>query len=326
MSTSSSPSSTAASWSCKSGETKFPNQVGTLRWDGEAAQARMDNILATHYADNRVDAVLSPYDGISRGIIASLKQVGYYTADKPGPVVTGQDAELPSVKSILAGEQTRPCSRTPARWPPRSPKMVDQFLKGQTVDVNDTKTYENGVKIVPSYLLPVVSVTKDNVTRSWWTPATTRPTKSSHRLGSPSRVCGGSTPRTPALPYRSVDRRREQPVGDVLLEMRGITKEFPGVRALKDVSFSVRPRRDPRPRRRERGRQVDPDEGRLSGVYPHGEYEGEFFFDGRGVPLHGHPRQRAHGHRDHPPGARAHPAPLDHREHLPRQRAGRARA
>jgi putative multiple sugar transport system substrate-binding protein len=149
----------------KSGETKFPNQVGTLRWSGEAAQARMDNILATHYADTKVDAVLSPYDGISRGIIASLKQVGYYTADKPGPVVTGQDAELPSVKSILAGEQTSTVFKDTRTLAAKVAQMVDQFLKGETVDVNDTKTYENGVKVVPSYLLPVVSVTKDNVTK-----------------------------------------------------------------------------------------------------------------------------------------------------------------
>jgi putative multiple sugar transport system substrate-binding protein len=149
----------------KSGETKFPNQVGTLRWSGEAAQARMDNILATHYADTKVDAVLSPYDGISRGIIASLKQVGYYTADKPGPVVTGQDAELPSVKSILAGEQTSTVFKDTRTLAAQVAKMVDQFLKGETVEVNDTETYENGVKVVPSYLLPVVSVTKDNVTK-----------------------------------------------------------------------------------------------------------------------------------------------------------------
>ena len=147
----------------KSGETAFPNQVGTLRWSGEAAQARMDNILSTHYADARVDAVLSPYDGISRGIIASLKQVGYYTADKPGPVVTGQDAELPSVKSILAGEQTSTVFKDTRLLAAKVAEMVDQFLKGETVDVNDTTTYENGVKTVPSYLLPVVNVTKDTV-------------------------------------------------------------------------------------------------------------------------------------------------------------------
>ena len=145
--------STAASSSSSPGETEFPDQVGTLRWDGAAAQARMDNILATHYADKRVDAVLSPYDGISRGIIASLKQVGYYTADKPAPVVTGQDAELPSVKSILADEQTSTVFKDTRTLAAQVAKMVDQFLKGETVEVNDTETYENGVKVVPSFLL-----------------------------------------------------------------------------------------------------------------------------------------------------------------------------
>lgn len=149
----------------QSGETEFPAQVGTLRWDGAAAQARMDNILATHYADKRVDAVLSPYDGISRGIIASLKQVGYYSADKPAPVVTGQDAELPSVKSILAGEQTSTVFKDTRTLAAQVAKMVDQFLNGETVEVNDTETYENGVKTVPSFLLPVVSVTKDNLVK-----------------------------------------------------------------------------------------------------------------------------------------------------------------
>jgi len=149
----------------KSGETEFPAQVGTLRWDGATAQARMDNILSTHYADTKVDAVLSPYDGISRGIIASLKQVGYYTPEQPGPVVTGQDAELPSVKSILAGEQTSTVFKDTRLLAAKVAEMVNQLLSGQTVEVNDTTTYENGVKTVPSYLLPVTSVTKDNVTQ-----------------------------------------------------------------------------------------------------------------------------------------------------------------
>ena len=150
----------------QSGETKFPEQVGTLRWSGDAAQARMDNILSSKYADKRVDAVLSPYDGISRGVIASLKQVGYYAADKPGPVVTGQDAELPSVKSILSGEHTSTVFKDTRLLAAQVAKMVNQLLTGATVEVNDTTTYENGVKTVPSYLLPVVSVNKDNVTQA----------------------------------------------------------------------------------------------------------------------------------------------------------------
>jgi putative multiple sugar transport system substrate-binding protein len=132
--------------------------VGTLRWDGTVAQARMDNLLSANYTDKRVDAVLSPYDGLSRGIISSLRGVGYGTADQPWPVITGQDAEVASVKAMIAGEQTYTVFKDTRELAAQTAKMVDQALKGETVDVNDTKTYDNGVKIVPSYLLTPHSV------------------------------------------------------------------------------------------------------------------------------------------------------------------------
>ena len=80
-------------------------KVGTLRWDGGVAQARMDNLLSAHYTSGRVDAVLSPYDGLSIGILSSLKGVGYGTPKQPFPFVSGQDAEVASVKSMLRSEQ-----------------------------------------------------------------------------------------------------------------------------------------------------------------------------------------------------------------------------
>ena len=151
----------------QSKETKFPEQVGTLRWDGATAQARMDNILATYYSDKRVDAVLSPYDGISRGIIASLKQVGYYAADKPGPVVTGQDAELPSVKSILAGEQTSTVFKDTRLLAAKVAEMANQHAHGpdrRRQRHHDLRQRRQGRPVVPAR--PVVSVTKDNVTKA----------------------------------------------------------------------------------------------------------------------------------------------------------------
>lgn len=138
------------------------DQVATLRWDGAVAQSRMDNLLSANYATERVDAVLSPYDGISIGIISSLKGVGYGTDSKPLPVVTGQDAELASVKSIIAGEQTQTVFKDTRELAKIAVSMVDNVLKGTEVEVNDTETYDNGVKVVPSYLLEPVSVDKTN--------------------------------------------------------------------------------------------------------------------------------------------------------------------
>jgi putative multiple sugar transport system substrate-binding protein len=122
----------------------------------------MDNLLSAYYTRSRVDGVLSPYDGLSIGILSSLKGVGYGSGGMKMPIVSGQDAEVLSMKSILAGEQystifkdTRDLARVTA-------DMVDAALSGKTVTVNDTKTYENGVKVVPSYLLKPVVVDKSN--------------------------------------------------------------------------------------------------------------------------------------------------------------------
>lgn len=134
------------------------DKVGTLRWDGIVAQARMDNLLSAYYTDKRVDAVLSPYDGLSIGILSSLKGVGYGTADQKMPVVTGQDAEVASVKSIIAGEQSYTVFKDTRELAKQTAAMVDAALKGLEVPINDTKTYDNGVKIVPSYLLIPFSV------------------------------------------------------------------------------------------------------------------------------------------------------------------------
>jgi putative multiple sugar transport system substrate-binding protein len=40
--------------------------------------------------------------------------------------------------------------------------MVNAILDGKDPEVNDTKTYDNGVKVVPSYLLKPVAVDKSN--------------------------------------------------------------------------------------------------------------------------------------------------------------------
>ncbi|MET8636983.1 multiple monosaccharide ABC transporter substrate-binding protein [Streptomyces sp. NPDC004096] len=145
----------------RSGQTAL-NKVTTLRWDGATAQKRMDDILTSSYKSQKVDAVLSPYDGISIGVLSSLKSDGYGSKGKPLPVVTGQDAELASVKSIIAGEQTQTVYKDTRKLAEVASAMVDDVLTGKKPEVNDTTTYDNGSKVVPSYLLQPVSVDKTN--------------------------------------------------------------------------------------------------------------------------------------------------------------------
>ena len=142
------------------------DKVATLRWDAATAQARMDNLLSAFYTSKKVDAVLSPYDGISIGIISSLKGVGYGSKDQPMPVISGQDAELPSVKSILAHEQYSTVFKDTRDLAKVAADMVVAVLAGKEPEVNDTKTYNNGVKVVPSYLLTPMAVDASNVQKA----------------------------------------------------------------------------------------------------------------------------------------------------------------
>lgn len=136
--------------------------VGTLRWDGAVAQARMDNLLSANYTDKRVNGVLSPYDGLSIGILSSLKGVGYGSGDLKMPIVTGQDCEIPSIKSIIAGEQYSSIFKDTRQLAAVTVKMVDAIMSGGQPEINDTTTYDNGVKVVPSYLLESQPVDKSN--------------------------------------------------------------------------------------------------------------------------------------------------------------------
>lgn len=138
------------------------NKVSTLRWDGAVAQARMDNLLSAFYGGKRVDAVLSPYDGLSIGILSSLKGVGYGSANQPFPYVSGQDAEVPSVKSIIRKEQYSTIFKDTRELAKVTANLVDAVLSGKKPEINDTKTYNNKVKVVPSYLLKPVPVDLSN--------------------------------------------------------------------------------------------------------------------------------------------------------------------
>jgi putative multiple sugar transport system substrate-binding protein len=145
-----------------SGQTAF-EQAAILRWDPATAQKRMEDLLTSSYSGGQtVNGVLSPYDGLSIGILSALKSNGYGTASQPYPTVTGQDAEVASVKSIIAGEQFATIYKDTRQLADVTVKMADAVLKGGQPEVNNTTDYDNGEKVVPSYLLQPVVVYKDN--------------------------------------------------------------------------------------------------------------------------------------------------------------------
>ena len=76
--------------------------------------------------------------------------------------MTGQDAETPSVKAIIAGEQYSTVFKDTRELAKVTADLVDAAVSGGTPEINDTETYNNGVKVVPSYLLTPYDVDVTN--------------------------------------------------------------------------------------------------------------------------------------------------------------------
>ncbi|MFK3678528.1 substrate-binding domain-containing protein [Microbacterium sp. NPDC090218] len=144
-----------------SGQTEIA-QTATEGWKAENAQRRMDSILTSTYSSETLDGVLSPNDTLARAIITSVQGAG-----KDVPVVTGQDSEVESVKSIMEGIQYSTINKDTTLLVEQAIKMVGQLQKGEEVDVNDTEQYDNGEKVVPAFLLPPIIVTKENAAEAY---------------------------------------------------------------------------------------------------------------------------------------------------------------
>jgi len=142
-------------------------KIGIQSWKSETAQSEMDNRLNSFYQGKKVNVVLSPNDSLALGIEQSLDSQGYKVGSD-WPIVTGQDADKANVKNMIAGKQSMTVWKDTRTLGDQVAKMVDQIVKGETVTVNDEKTYDNGKKIVPTYLLPPQVVTNDkaDITKS----------------------------------------------------------------------------------------------------------------------------------------------------------------
>ncbi|MEU8219632.1 sugar-binding protein [Micromonospora taraxaci] len=141
---------------------KDVKQTAIQGWKAEGAQARMDQLLTSTYGSKELDGVLSPNDTLARAILTSVKGAG-----KPTPVVTGQDSEVESVKSIVKGEQYMTINKDTRNLVKETINMVKALQAGNAPQVNDTKSYNNGSKVVDTYLLPPVAVTKANAAEAY---------------------------------------------------------------------------------------------------------------------------------------------------------------
>jgi putative multiple sugar transport system substrate-binding protein len=137
--------------------------IGILGWGSDDAQDEMTNRLNSFYAGGeQLDVVLSPNDSLALGIAQALEGAGY-TPGEDWPVLTGQDGDQANVLNIIAGKQSMTVWKDTRTLAAQVAVMVEQIVNGEAVDVNDESTYDNGVKVVPTYLLPPVVVTADTI-------------------------------------------------------------------------------------------------------------------------------------------------------------------
>ena len=142
-------------------------KIGVQGWKSETAQSEMDNRLNSFYQGKKVNVVLSPNDSLALGIEQSLDSQGYKVGAE-WPIVTGQDADKANVKNMIAGKQAMTVWKDTRTLGDQVAKMIDQIVKSEKVTVNDEKTYDNGKKVVPTFLLPPQVVTNDkaDITKS----------------------------------------------------------------------------------------------------------------------------------------------------------------
>lgn len=145
----------------KSGQTDLKS-CATLHWQGYIARARMTLLLSAYYAQDRLDVALCSNDTTALGVISSLLDAGYGAADKPMPLVTGQDADKKNVAAIIAGEQSMTIFKDTRILAEQVSKMVNALLSGKEPETNDIGNYNNGMRVVPSLLIRPQVVDKTN--------------------------------------------------------------------------------------------------------------------------------------------------------------------
>ena len=133
--------------------------VATANWATDAAQARFENILSSYYADGtQLDAVLASNDSTACGVENAL--AASYTGS--WPVITGQDCDIAIMPNLVAGKQAMSVFKDTRTLASKVVEMVDALMKGAEPPINDTKTYDNGTGIIPSFLCEPVACTVDN--------------------------------------------------------------------------------------------------------------------------------------------------------------------
>jgi putative multiple sugar transport system substrate-binding protein len=131
-------------------------------WKMEKAQSEMESRLAKYGGGaTHLDAVLSPYDGISKGVINAIEGQGLpWTPGTPDwPYITGQDAMNTALYDINIDKQGETVWKDTRVLAKKVAEVCVQILNGETVSADNVM--DNNNIDVPSILLDSQSVTKN---------------------------------------------------------------------------------------------------------------------------------------------------------------------
>jgi D-xylose transport system substrate-binding protein len=151
----------AAAMSELSGKVTIARSFDTKDWKPENAEANMAEAIEEIGAKN-IAGVYSANDGMAGGVIDALEAAGVTDL----PPVTGQDAELPAVQRIVAGEQYMSVYKSYAQEAEAAAEMAVARVQGRDIQFDslardrvDSPTRKN----IPAKLVPVVALTKDTI-------------------------------------------------------------------------------------------------------------------------------------------------------------------
>ncbi len=149
-------------------------ETSTAQWSTDIAQQRLQIILNSYYPEGtKLDAVLCANDSTALGATRAL------AADYSEPgnvVVTGQDADISNIYSILEGTQSMTVYKHLKQESVVTVTLGQDILTGNepaedlisragwdfdcSYNISD---YNNGNKVVPSYLLRPIAISKENI-------------------------------------------------------------------------------------------------------------------------------------------------------------------
>lgn len=148
---------------CKSGKTSF-DDTGILRWSSDLAKSRMADILTQYYPDGEVpDIICTGFDNAAMGVDEALEEAGFAPGADNWPLISGSGCNAEGVRRIAEGKQSFSIFMDRRELADQCEEMVNVYLHGEDdPEVNDYEQYDNGIKIIASYLCEPQMIDREN--------------------------------------------------------------------------------------------------------------------------------------------------------------------